>query len=393
MAQNAILSDPNTFSSALYDRMLQIHPGIAELELYEFRYALKNILPEEWEPIVLEQMLSIEESISKPEFYEPIQLKPTRHNRIVLDTAIVNLTQMLFTGLVRGDFPADWITQHFYFDIRAFAFFPRTRYVTPEIAHLFGGEPFLSFPPAQKNLEALQDIGYKEFAEANTLIDQAFIDTTVKLIAIKGTPLTLTIVGPTAAGKSEITLRLQQALEATGRSCTNIEMDNFYKDRVFRDGKPMDTRIIHYGLFQQAMQSLQAGKPAEMPQYDFILATSSHDLEGNRRPGCTTREVHPADVILLEGNFPFHIPEIAHLIDIKVVYFAEDSIRLKRKWRRDVDYRKKYDPAYLSNRYFRTQFLRNEEIYQPMMKSCEMVVDTSAASIWVRPDIAALLQP
>ena len=376
----------------MYDRMIQIHPGMAELEVYEFRYALKNILLDGWEPPVLEPVHAIEARIASPEFYTSIQLKPVRHNRIVLDAAIEELTRMLFTGLVSGEYPADWITQYFYFDIRSFAFFPRTRYVTPEIAHLFGDEPYVSFPPAQKNLEALQDIGYIEYAEANARIDEAFINTTLKLIAKKGTPLVLTIVGPTAAGKSEITLRLQQALEAAGKTCTNIEMDNFYKDREFRDGKPMDTRIIHYNLFLQAMQALQAGKPAELPQYDFILATSSHDLEGNLRPGCTTREVQPADVILLEGNFPFQIPEITHLIDIKAVYLAEDSIRLKRKWRRDVDYRKKYDPAYLSNRYFRTQFLRNEEIYQPMMKCCELVVDTSAAVLWVKPYITALLQ-
>ncbi|MEL7644214.1 MAG: hypothetical protein AAGU25_08920, partial [bacterium] len=379
MALKEMFSEINRFSSALYDRMLQIHPGMAELELYEFRYALKNILPDGWEPAALESVQAIEKRIASPEFYTSIQLKPVRHNRIVLDAAIEELTRMLFTGLVSRDYPADWINQYFYFDIRSFAFFPRTRYVTAEIAHLFGDKPYMSFPPAQKNLEALQDIGYKEYAKANAKIDQAFINTTLQLIAKKGTPLVLTIVGPTAAGKSEITLRLQQALEASGKTCTNIEMDNFYKDREFRDGKPMDTRIIHYGLFLRVMQALQAGIPAELPQYDFILATSSHDLEGNLRPGCETRVVQPADIILLEGNFPFHIPEISPLVDIKAVYFAEDSIRLKRKWRRDVDYRKKYDPAYLSNRYFRTQFQRNEEIYQPMMKCCELVVDTSAA--------------
>ena len=60
----------------------------------------------------------------------------------------------------------------------------------------------------------------------------------------------------------------------------------------------------------------------------------------------------------MEGNFPFHIDEIARLIGIKIVYLTDDPIRLKRKWKRDIDYRKKYDPAYFRNRFFRTQFLQ-----------------------------------
>ncbi len=103
-------------------------------------------------------------------------------------------------------------------------------------------------------------------------------------------------------------------------------------------------------------------------------------------------EIEPADIILLEGNFPFHLPEIAHLAGIKIVYLTDDPIRLKRKWKRDIDYRKKYDPVYLCNRYFRTQFLRAAEVYLPLMEVSDVVVDTTAAALWVKPEIAARLK-
>jgi uridine kinase len=93
----------------------------------------------------------------------------------------------------------------------------------------------------------------------------------------------------------------------------------------------------------------------------------------------------------MEGNFPFHIEEIARLIGIKVVYLTDDPIRLKRKWKRDIDYRKKYDPAYFRNRFFRTQFLRAEDIYRPLIQVCDIVVDTSGAALWVVPQIARIL--
>jgi len=94
----------------------------------------------------------------------------------------------------------------------------------------------------------------------------------------------------------------------------------------------------------------------------------------------------------MEGNFPFLLPEIAYLIDIKVVYLTDDDIRLKRKWKRDMDYRKKYDLMYFLNRYFREQFIMAEEIYRPQMMLCDMVVDTTNAAIWLTPEILQVLE-
>ena len=84
--------------------------------------------------------------------------------------------------------------------------------------------------------------------------------------------------------------------------------------------------------------------------------------------------------------------EIANLIGIKVVYLTDDPIRLKRKWKRDIDYRKKYDPTYFRNRFFKTQFMRADDIYRPLMEMCDMVVYTTGATLWVTPEIAELLE-
>ena len=93
----------------------------------------------------------------------------------------------------------------------------------------------------------------------------------------------------------------------------------------------------------------------------------------------------PADIIFIEGNFPFLLEEIAHLIGIKVVYLTDDPIRLKRKWKRDIDYRKKYEPTYFRNRYFKEQFIMAQIAYLPQMEVCDMVVDTTGGAIWASP--------
>jgi uridine kinase len=122
-----------------------------------------------------------------------------------------------------------------------------------------------------------------------------------------------------------------------------------------------------------------------------VFATSSHDLQGKLKPEGVPIEIEPADIIFIEGNFPFLLPEIAELIGIKVVYLTDDPIRLKRKWKRDIDYRKKYEPTYFRNRYFKDQFIMAEIAYIPQMKACDLLVDTTGAALWATADIQHLL--
>ena len=77
---------------------------------------------------------------------------------------------------------------------------------------------------------------------------------------------------------------------------------------------------------------------------------------------------------------------------IKVVYLTDDPVRLKRKWRRDIDYRKKYDPYYLRNRFFKEQPLMAVKNYQPQLKRCDIFVDTTGAKLWVTPQIRETLE-
>ncbi len=385
------LTNYPAFSAALFERMRQFNAALGDLELYEFRYGLDNLTPESgWQSVDCLNADSLLELIHLPQFYETVELKPKKDGRIVLDEKIVWLSRILMVGLATGTYSPEWIDRHFYFDVRGFFFLVRTEYFSSRIMARFGGSPYALFSPAQKQLEALQDLGFKEFDAANRSINRAFIGTLQALIAAHSTPLLLAIVGPSAAGKTEIVAQLSRDLAAAGKSITTIEMDHFYKDREFRDGKPMNEEIIHFSLFTQCIEKLLSGQLAFMPRYDFVEANSSHDLDGNLRPGQTMIRVEPADILLLEGNFPFHIPQIAPWIEIKVVYLTDDPVRLKRKWRRDVDYRKKYDPRYLCNRYFRTQFLRAQEVYLPMMETCDIVVDTTGAALWLTPDAAAI---
>jgi hypothetical protein len=320
MPRSDNLYEPNVFSGILYEKMKRINPGCQDLELYEFRYGLIDLLPENgWESVALEDRQKIETRANSREYYDRIQIKPRVGERIVLDPEIIRLAQMLFVGLVTGEYTEDWILTHFYFDIRGFFFLHRTNYFTEKILTHFGGRPFGRFKQRQKQFENVQDVGYKAFQEANAEVDHFFIESVLNLIEARGTPILVAIAGQTAAGKTEIVERLGTAFRQAGREVTSIELDNFMTDRDYREARGIDSQgkeALHFELFKHALEDITHGKRISIPRYDFIYATSSHDLEGRLKPGGIPIEIEPADIIFIEGNFPFLIEEVLHLIGL-----------------------------------------------------------------------------
>ena len=393
---DAGLYNPDVFSAVLYEKMQRINPGVADLELYEFRCGLNNLIPEGgWGLVALDSREAIERRVNDLAFYKSIQIKKAVGGRIVLDEKILHLTRTLMAGLAAGAYPEEWLLRHFYFDVRGFYFLHRTEYFTNRILEHFRGRPFKQFEQKQRQLERCQSIGYKAFKAANAEVDELFISSVKTLIGAHGGPVVLAIAGPTAAGKTEIVERLREEFERSGNRIASIELDNFLTDRDYREEKGIHTQgkeALHFELLKQSLEDICQGKKIAIPRYDFVFATSSHDLAGRLKPGGQPIEIEPADIIFIEGNFPFLIEEVLHLIGIKVVYLTDDPVRLKRKWKRDIDYRKKYEPNYFRNRYFKDQFIMAEIAYRPQLEVCDLCVDTTGAALWATPQVAAILQ-
>lgn len=390
------MSKPGYFTQTLYEKMQAINPGIADLALYEFQYGLDNLVPDKgWGSVVLEEAAAIEQCLNSRAFYDGIKIKPRQGDRIVLDENILRLTRMLLVGLVGGKYPVEWVQRHFYFDIRGFYFLHRTIYFTEEVLAHFGGEPYCQFERLQERFQRCQGVGYKDFMVANAAVDEAFIKSVQKIIVARGSPVLLAIAGPTAAGKTEIVERLRAVFEQAGKQTTAIELDNFLTDRDEREAKGIFTEskaALHFDLLVQALRDICQGQKITIPRYDFVFATSSHFTDGNLKQDGVPIEIEPADLIFIEGNFPFLIQEIVHLIGIKVVYLTDDPVRLKRKWKRDIDYRKKYEPTYFRNRYFKDQFIMAEVAYRPQLAVCDLCVDTTGAALWATPEIQEILE-
>jgi hypothetical protein len=78
MSLGDLLSKPELFSEILYEKMKRINPGIEDVELYEFRYGLDNLVPAQgnWSSISLETKGEINQRLNDINFYRGIQIKP-----------------------------------------------------------------------------------------------------------------------------------------------------------------------------------------------------------------------------------------------------------------------------------------------------------------------------
>ena len=390
------LDNKNSFTNILYEKMKSLTPAIKCMEPYEFRYALDNLFPRDgWSSVHLDSTADIETRVNTRSFYDAIQIKPRVNGGIVLDEEIVRLANMLFVGLATGEYPIEWVNTHFYFDVRGFFFLHRTMYFTDNVLAHLGHQPYRQFDKKQKVFDHSQEVGYREFRKANTQIDELFIEVVKKLILKRGTPILLAIAGPTAAGKTEIVERICISFSEMGQKTTSIEMDNFLTDRDYREEKGIHTQgkaALHFELLKSSLIEICQGHRITIPRYDFVYATSSHDLSGNLKPDGNPIEIEPADIIFLEGNFPFLLKELVPLIGIKVVYLTDDPVRFKRKWRRDIDYRKKYEPTYFRNRFFKDQFIMAQIAFIPQLETCDVLVDTTGAALWGTPEIKQILE-
>ena len=137
------------------------------------------------------------------------------------------------------------------------------------------------------------------------------------------------VVGGSGAGKTTLVWGLADRL---GADVSVLWFDEYYHDQVHLP--PDERALVNYDhpdsldvdLLVSHLDGLLAGRPAEVPVYDFTPHT---------RTG-TTRRVAPRPVIVVDGILVLPFPVIRERLDLSVFVEAPAEVRLARRLDRDV---------------------------------------------------------
>ncbi|MEQ8478249.1 uridine kinase [Fulvivirga sp.] len=142
-------------------------------------------------------------------------------------------------------------------------------------------------------------------------------------------PFLIGITGGSASGK---TLFLNELINEFGEDdiCL-ISQDNYYLDR---DQQAVDENgVINFDLpacindveFARDIKLIKEGKGFTRKEYTF------------NNPAITPKQLvfNAAPIVIVEGLFVMHFPEVNKLLDLRLFIDAQDHIRLKRRIIRD----------------------------------------------------------
>ncbi len=142
--------------------------------------------------------------------------------------------------------------------------------------------------------------------------------------------ITIGVAGGTGSGKTTVAHAI---LARVGwHRIAYLQHDAYYHDA---SNLPPEERArlnfdhpnaLDNALLAQHIRELQAGRPVDVPIYDFTTHT--------RRP--ETRRVTPEPVILVEGILLFAEPTLRELMDIKIYVDTDADLRFIRRLRRDI---------------------------------------------------------
>lgn len=138
------------------------------------------------------------------------------------------------------------------------------------------------------------------------------------------------IAGGTGSGKTTITDALASRLDAAV-----IRIDDYYRPfnhLTFSEREQINfdaPESIDHDLLQSHLSLLVAGQSVEIPKYDFSRHTRAVYGE----------VIAPKSVVIVEGLFALHWPEINEMYQTSIFVETPLEIRFERRLKRDIEER------------------------------------------------------
>ena len=175
------------------------------------------------------------------------------------------------------------------------------------------------------------------------------------------------VAGGTGSGKTTVA---REILRRAGTDQISlIQHDAYYKDL---SGLPPAQRAMqnfdHPDALDNALliahlQELKAGRPIQIPVYDFTTHTRTNE----------TRRIEPRRVILMEGILIFADEELRRLMDVKIYVDTDGDIRFIRRLQRDIAERGRTMESVI-RQYLATVRPMHQEFVEPSKRYADVII-------------------
>ena len=175
------------------------------------------------------------------------------------------------------------------------------------------------------------------------------------------------ITGGSASGKTEFLKKIFKCF-GPDEVCL-ISQDNYYRPHDLLE--PDEAGYYNHDLpetidsstFGNHLEQLKLNQSVEFYEYDFTTMSSSDQL----------KKLEPAPVIIAEGIFAFHYPEVVKHLDLKLYVEADGHLMLKRRLLRDQSERGQ-DMNEIFHRFEKHVIPAYEKYILPHKKTADIVV-------------------
>lgn len=180
-------------------------------------------------------------------------------------------------------------------------------------------------------------------------------------------PLIIGITGGSASGKTLFLARLMEQFDAD--DICLLSQDNYYrpKEHQTKDENGIENFDLPWAIddvaFAADVEKLRSGEMVTREEYTFNNSGKIPNL----------LHFYPKKILVVEGIFVFHFPEVAKLLDLKIFIDAEDKIKLKRRIKRDNEERG-YDLQDVMYRWENHVKPTYEEFIRPHKRFCDIVI-------------------
>ncbi len=182
-----------------------------------------------------------------------------------------------------------------------------------------------------------------------------------------GLPVVFGVAGGTGSGKTTVAHSILEQVGA--EKIAYLFHDAYYRElshlsKEERSKANFDhPNALETELMIQHVKELLAGRPVEVPVYDFTTHTRTSE----------TVHVEPAPIILVEGILVFAEPELRKLMDIRVYVDTDADLRFIRRLSRDVRERGRTMESVV-DQYMTTVRPMHLEFVEPSKRHADVIV-------------------